>query len=91
MYIMTMMTIALPPDLEAWLSANVDSGEFSSIEDGARQLIEERIAQREIETDDLAWAKPYVDQALADLANGAVIGLEEHEARNDARLASVKT
>jgi antitoxin ParD1/3/4 len=40
---------------------------------------------------DLAWAKTYVDEALADVARGDTITLEEHEARNDARLAAMKT
>jgi antitoxin ParD1/3/4 len=40
---------------------------------------------------DLAWAKTYVDEALADVARGDAITLEEHEANNDARLAAMKT
>ncbi|MFI5012488.1 MAG: hypothetical protein ACHQAY_09085 [Hyphomicrobiales bacterium] len=42
------------------------------------------------ESDDLAWAKPNVDEALADGERGDVISLEEHEARNTARLAAMK-
>ena len=36
----------------------------------------------------MAWAKPYVDEALAEVERGDVITLEEHEARNEARLAA---
>ncbi len=41
------MPITLTPDQEAWLSAHVASGDFASIEEAARQLINERIAERE--------------------------------------------
>jgi len=41
------------------------------MEEAARQLIGERIAERAAEeSDDLAWAKPYVDEAMADVAPG---------------------
>ena len=84
------MTITLKPDQEAWLKTRVASGDFASVEEAARQLIDERIAERAAEEgDDLAWAKPYVDEALADVARGGVITLEEHEARTDARLATL--
>ena len=84
------MTITLKPDQEAWLKSRVASGDFASVEEAARQLIDERIAERAAEeSDDLAWAQPYVDEALADIARGGVISLEEHEARTDARLAAM--
>ncbi|WP_294541932.1 hypothetical protein [uncultured Rhodoblastus sp.] len=85
------MTITLKPDQEAWLKTRVASGDFASAEEAARQLIDERISERELEeTDDLAWAKPYVDEAEADVARGAVIPIEEHEARMDAFLAAMR-
>jgi antitoxin ParD1/3/4 len=84
------MTITLKPDQEAWLKTRVANGDFASIEEAARQLIDERIAERVAEeSDDMAWAKPYVDEALAEVARGEEITLEEHEARNDARLAAM--
>ena len=85
------MSISLTPEQQAWLTAQVEGGEFRSIDDAARQLIDERIAERMAEeNDDLAWAKPYVDEALADVASGKVLSREEHEARMDALLASPK-
>ncbi len=85
-----MMAITLKPDQEAWLKSRVASGDFASVEEAALQLIDERIAERAAEeTGDLAWAKPYVDEALADVAQGSVITLEEHEARTEARLAAM--
>jgi Arc/MetJ-type ribon-helix-helix transcriptional regulator len=43
------MPITLPPELEAWLQAHVANGDFSSVEEAARQLIKERIAERAAE------------------------------------------
>jgi len=85
------MSITLTPEQQAWLRAHVERGDFASIEDAVRQLIDERIAEIAAEeSDDLAWARPYIDEALADVARGDVITIEEHEARNDARLAAMK-
>ena len=85
------MSITLTPEQEAWIKAHVATGDFASIEDAARQLIDDRIAELEVaEDDDMAWAKPYVDEARADMARGDLITLEEHRARNAARLAALK-
>ena len=85
------MTITLSPDQEARLKAHVEKGDFASLEDAVRQLIDEALVERAlVEHDDMAWAKPYVDEALAEVARGAEISLEEHEARNAARLAAMK-
>jgi antitoxin ParD1/3/4 len=81
------MTISLTPEQHAWLKAHVERGEFRSIDEAARQLIAERMAE---EGDDLAWAKPYVDEALAEVAAGKVLTREEHEARMDALQASLR-
>jgi antitoxin ParD1/3/4 len=86
------MTITLNPEQEAWLETRVASGHFASVEAAARQLIDERIAERALEEgDDLAWARPYIEKALAEIARGEEITLEEHKARNAARLAALRT
>lgn len=41
------MPITLTPEQEAWCKAHVARGEFSSVEQAALQLIDERIAERE--------------------------------------------
>jgi antitoxin ParD1/3/4 len=84
------MSISLTADQQAWLEARVERGEFASVDEAARQLIDERIVERESEGDDLAWAKPYVDEARAAVARGEVISHEEYRTRNAARLASFK-
>ena len=84
------MTITLTAELDARLDALVRSGDFSSVEEAAHALLNERLAEREIELDDLAWTKPLVDEGLAALERGEFISLEEHKARNAARLAVLK-
>jgi antitoxin ParD1/3/4 len=84
------MTITLTAELEARLVALVQSGAFASVEAAVRALLAERLAERELEADDLAWAKPHVDEGLAALERGEFISLEEHKARNATRLAASK-
>jgi antitoxin ParD1/3/4 len=86
------MTITLTREQRALLNACVARGDFSSIEEAARQLIDERITERAAEeSDDAAWAKPYVDEARVAVARGDVLTLDEHKARNVARLAAIKS
>jgi antitoxin ParD1/3/4 len=77
------MNIILPPAQQQWLEAKIAKGEFASVEQAVQHMIAERMA---IETDDLAWAKPYVDQARAAVVNGDAMTLEEHQARMAKRL-----
>jgi antitoxin ParD1/3/4 len=81
------MTITLTPEQEAWLQAHVARGNFASIEEAARQLIDERIAELAGEDDDLEWARPLLEEARASVARGDVFTLEEHRVRNAARRA----
>lgn len=81
------MNIRLPPAQQAWLEARVADGEFASVEDAVQRMIAERMA---LEGDDLAWAKPYVDEAREAVARGEVFTLEEHEARMNERLKALK-
>ncbi len=86
------MTITLTPDQEIWIKAHVATGDFPSVEEAVRQLIDDRISElaedEGDEQDDMAWAKPLVDEARAAIARGEVMTLEEHRARNAARRAA---
>jgi antitoxin ParD1/3/4 len=84
------MRISLTPDQQAWIASHVERGEFASIDEAARQLIDERIAERMIAEDDLAWAKPLVEEAWADIVAGRVVTADERDARMKSRLASMK-
>jgi antitoxin ParD1/3/4 len=84
------MSITLTPKQETWIKARVASGDFTSIEEAARQAIDDRIAELALDKDDdMAWAKPHVDEGLAAFERGDVIALEQHSARNAARLAAL--
>lgn len=85
------MPVSLTPEQQAWIEAHVNRGEFPSIDDAARQLIDERIAERmAAERDDVAWAKPYIDEARAEVSRGKVMTRDEHETRMAALLASFR-
>jgi antitoxin ParD1/3/4 len=86
------MSDILTPEQHAWLSDHVAGGEFQSVEEAARPFIDESIASRAVIAgdDDLAWAKPLVDEALAAVERGEVMTRAEHRARMDARLAALK-
>jgi antitoxin ParD1/3/4 len=85
------MSITLTPEQEAWLKAHVVNGDFASIEEAARQLIDDRISEIAADdNDDMAWAKPLVDEARAAIARGEVMTLEEHRVRNAERLAALR-
>jgi Arc/MetJ-type ribon-helix-helix transcriptional regulator len=79
----------LPVHLQTWLSDQVAHGAYRSIPDALRQLVSERIAERLLDEDDFAWARPTLDAAYADIAQGNVVGVREHNARMDALLASL--
>lgn len=81
------MNIKLPPEQEQWLNARVADGEFASPDAAVRQMIAERMA---LEADDLAWARPYVDEARAAVARGEVVSLDDAIADIDAYVASLK-
>ena len=68
------MNISLPLEQQKWLEAEVAAGRFSSIDEALAVAVADLKALME---DDLAWAKPYVDQARASVARGDVISGEE--------------
>ena len=81
------MTISLAAEQRAWIEARGARGEFASVEDAVRQLLHEaRLAEA---VDDLAWARPAVDAALAAADRAETISLAEHRARNRARIAAL--
>jgi antitoxin ParD1/3/4 len=68
------MNISLPREQQEWLEAEVAAGHFSSIDEALTVAVADLKALME---DDLAWAKPYVDQARASVARGDVISGED--------------
>jgi len=82
------MQITLTPEQIARLDVLVASGAFTTIEEAARALIDGAIIEfTELINDDLGWAKPYIEEARADVAQGRVMTFEEHRARVAEQLA----
>src|SRR5215813_13338514 len=81
------MNIRLPPALEAWLEAQVAAGRFGSVDDAVAVAVADLMA---INDDDLAWAKPYVDEARAAVARGEVVSLDDVVADVDAHIAAFR-
>ena len=76
------MQIQLTKEHEEWLRSQVAAGRFSSLE----EAVAEAIDGLKTEDDDLAWAKPLVEEGLAELDQGQAIPAEEVFARVEARL-----
>ena len=68
------MTIQLSPEQQQWLEAQVAAGHFSSLEQAVAVAIADLMATAE---DDLDWAKPLVDEAIASLERGEGIPANE--------------
>jgi len=81
-------TVKLTPAQEAWLEAQVAEGRLPSIEDGVRSAVADLMT---IANDDLAWAKPYVDEARASVARGDVATGETVLANLRRRIAQLKS
>ena len=78
------MTITLTPKQQAWLEAEVAAGHFTSVEEAVQVAVAELM--RPIDTTDLSWARPYLDEARGSLDRGEGIPAEQVFAEIDARL-----
>lgn len=81
------MNIRLPADQRKWLEEQVATGRFGSIDDAVAFAVADLMGTG---TDDLAWAKPYVDEARAAAARGEVVPLDDALADIDVHLAALK-
>ena len=78
------MTITLTPKQQKWLEDEVAAVRFASVEEAVQLAVAELM--RPIDTADLSWAKPYIDEARASLDRGEGIPAEQVFAEIDARL-----
>lgn len=76
------MNIELKPDLEAILAEQVRSGHFASIEEALEAAVRGLAADAQ---GDLSWAKPYLDEADKDIAEGRTVSHDEVWARMEKR------
>jgi antitoxin ParD1/3/4 len=68
------MDIRLSDEQRAWLEAKVAAGQFGSLEEAVAAAISDSMAS---ETDDLAWARPLVEEARASVASGQFLTHDE--------------
>jgi antitoxin ParD1/3/4 len=85
---MGIMNISLPAEQEEWLEAEVAAGRFSSIDEALSVAVADLKALME---DDLAWAKPYVDEARASIDRGNVLSGEEFFKHLNAKIGSLSS
>ena len=81
------MTITLPREQQEWLEAQVKAGYYDSIEDAVASIVAERMS---VGVDDLAWAKPLVEEALVAVDRGEGMTLEEYRARMAERFGKLE-
>jgi antitoxin ParD1/3/4 len=67
------MQIHLTKDQEDWLLAQVAAGRFASLDEALAEAIDGLRAEEE----SLAWAKPLIDEGLAELDRGESIPADE--------------
>jgi antitoxin ParD1/3/4 len=82
------MNVKLPPEQQKWLEAEVAAGSFSSVDEALAVAVADPMA---IHKDDLAWAKPYVEQARASVARGDILSGEEYFKRLNAKLQALRS
>jgi antitoxin ParD1/3/4 len=81
------MNIRLSADQQKWLEEQVADGRFRSIDEAVAFAIADLMDTGE---DDLAWAKPYVDEARAAAERGEAVPLDDAVTDIDAHLAALE-
>jgi antitoxin ParD1/3/4 len=81
------MNISLPREQQEWLEAEVAAGHFSSVDEALAVAVAELMS---LHDDDLAWAKPYVDEARAEAERGETISGDEFLKWLDERTESLR-
>ena len=76
------MNVKLTSEQEAWLRGQVAAGRFASFDDAVAEAID-GLRQEEGAMD---WAKPLVEQGLAELDRGDSLSADEVFSRIDERL-----
>jgi antitoxin ParD1/3/4 len=71
------MSIMLNREQEEWLQAKVAAGEFASLDQAIKSAVQRLIIDDELDDDDFEWAKPLVDEGLAQLERGEYYSHDE--------------
>jgi Arc/MetJ-type ribon-helix-helix transcriptional regulator len=83
------MAVTLTPEQMRWLEQAVAEGRFPSVEDAVRLAVADLMAVSDRE--DLSWAKPYLDQAEAEIERGESIPGDEFLMWLDDRIDELKS
>jgi len=83
------MNITLTGEQESALSSLVAAGDYPSIEEAARALLDERLSLNELEEPELEVTRGLLAEAEADIEAGAVMTLEEHRTRIEGLLKNL--
>lgn len=81
------MNITLPREQQDWLEAQVKAGAYESLDEAVASIVAEHM---HLEVDDLAWAKPLVDEALAAVERGETMTLEEYRQMMTERFGKIE-
>jgi Arc/MetJ-type ribon-helix-helix transcriptional regulator len=81
------MNISLPKEQLEWLEAEVAAGHFSSIDEALAAAVAEL---KSLHENELAWAKPYVDEAREQVAHGDTLSGSEFFKWLDARIERLR-
>jgi Arc/MetJ-type ribon-helix-helix transcriptional regulator len=81
------ITITLTPDQQRDLESQVAAGHFPSVEAAVKIALDNLLPGDDT---DLDWARPLVDEARADAANGDVIPGQEAHDLLDRRVADLQ-
>jgi antitoxin ParD1/3/4 len=82
------MNIKILPEQAKWLEAEIAAGRFDSVDDAIATALADLMS---IPNDDLAWAKPYVEEARASVARGDVISGDEFFKRLEKKLSTLRS
>jgi Arc/MetJ-type ribon-helix-helix transcriptional regulator len=77
------MTVTLTPEQVKWIEEAVAAGHFASVEEAVAVAVAD--LKSSIDFDNLNWAKPYIDEARAQVARGEVVDGDEFLTWLDAR------
>jgi len=81
------MKVHLSPEHEKWLSEQVATGAFASVDAALAWAIEGML---HFANDDFRWAQPYIEKGVASLARGDGVPGDEFLARLDRRLDTLR-
>jgi antitoxin ParD1/3/4 len=81
------MNISLPKEQLDWLEAEVAAGHFSSIDEALSLAVAEL---KSLHENDLAWAKPYVDEAREQVVHGETVSGDEFFKWLDTRIERLR-